>query len=198
MTEHQNPLIERYMQSFEAALRRYDLSEEKEIAADLRSHIDEALAYGKPLDDVLQALGPADALARAYAVELKLNPRESSGKAVGRVLSVIGILAASGVVSFIVVSGLGSIAVGLFGSGFGMLIIGVIEAMGIHLPGVQLAGVDPLFVVALGPVIMLIGLAAGWALWLYVRALIGMLQKALPRAWGEKTQTGCFTRTSPR
>ncbi len=74
MTEHQNPLIERYMQNFEGALRRYDLSEEKEIATDLRSHIDEALAYGKPLDDVLQALGPADVLARAYAVELKLIP----------------------------------------------------------------------------------------------------------------------------
>jgi hypothetical protein len=30
---------------------------------------------------------------------------------------------------------------------------------------------------------MLIGVAAGWALWLYVRALIGMLQRTLPRAW---------------
>jgi uncharacterized membrane protein len=183
MSEH-NPLIERYMSSFEAALQKYDLREWKEIATDVRSHIAEALEYGKPLDDVLEALGPADVLARAYAVELKLNPRAGPSQALGRVLSVIGILAASGVVSFIVVAGLGSIAVGLFGSGFGMLIIGIIEAMGIHLPGVQLAGLNPLFVVALSPVIMFVGLAAGWALWLYVRALINMLHKALPRAWG--------------
>ena len=95
----------------------------------------------------------------------------------------IGILAASGAVSFIVVSALGSIAIGLFGSGLGVLVIGLIEALGVHLPGVQLAGLSPLLVAALGPVLMLVGLLAGWGLWLYVRALIGMLQRALPRAW---------------
>jgi uncharacterized membrane protein len=181
MTEH-NPLIERYVSRFEDALQQYKLPEWREIAADLRSHIAEALDYGKPVDEVLQALGPADVLARAYAVELKLNPR--TGGAIGRIFSVIAILAASGAVSFIVVSGLGSIAIGLFGSGLGMLIIGAIEATGVHLPGVQLAGAPPLLIAALGPVIMLIGLAAAWGLWLYVRALIDMLRKALPRAWG--------------
>src|SRR5688572_29011515 len=70
----QNPVIERYMASFEAALQRHDLPEWKEIGADLRSHIAEAQGYGKPLDEVLAALGPADTLARAYAVELKINP----------------------------------------------------------------------------------------------------------------------------
>lgn len=180
----QNPVIGRYMASFESSLAQYDLPEWREIAFDLRNHIAEALEYGKPLDEVLQGLGAADVLARAYAVELKINPRpDNRGRAIGRVLSVLGILSASGVVSFIVVSGLGTIAVGLFGSGFGMLIIGAVEAMGIHLPGVQLAGIHPLFIVALGPVIMLVGLVAGCGIWLYVRALINMLRKALPRAW---------------
>jgi len=177
-----NPVIERYMASFETALQRHDLPEWKEIGADLRSHIAEALGYGKPLDEVLAALGPTDTLARAYAVELKINP-DRRRSAIGGYLSVIGILAASGVVSFIVVSALGSIAVGLFGSGVAVLVIGALEATGVHLPGVQLAGVHPLLVVALAPVLMLIGLIAGWALWLYVRTLIGMLQRALPRAW---------------
>ena len=131
---------------------------------------------------MLAALGPADTLARAYAVELKINP-DRRRSAIGGYLSVIGILAASGAVSFIVVSALGSIAVGLFGSGLGVLIIGVIEATGVHLPGVQLAGLNPLFVAALGPILMLVGLLAGWGLWLYLRALIGMLQRTLPRAW---------------
>lgn len=183
----QNPLIERYMQSFESALRRYDLSEEKEIAADLRSHIDEALAYGKPLDDVLQAIGPADVLARAYAVELKLNPRESSGKAVARILSVITILPATGLLSFIVVAGLGSLALGFLASAFAMIVIGAIEAIGVHLPHVQLAGVHPLLVVGMGLVTMLIGLVTGWALWLYVRAMVGMLRRLLARVRGEKS-----------
>jgi hypothetical protein len=179
-----NPLIERYMKSFEDALQQHELPEWKEIAADLRSHIAEAQGYGKPLDEVLLALGPAETLARAYAVELKLNPRaERRGSVIGGYLSVIGILAASGAVSFIVVSALGVITMGLFSSGLGILVIGLIEAVGVHLPGVQLAGIHPLVVAALGPVLMLIALLAGWALWLYLRALIAMLQRALPRAW---------------
>jgi hypothetical protein len=177
-----NPVIERYMTSFEAALQRHDLPEWREIGADLRSHIAEAQGYGKPLDQVMEALGPAETLARAYAVELKINP-DRRRSVVGGYLSVIGILAASGAVSFIAVTALGSIAIGLFGSGLGVLVIGLMEALGVHLPGVQLAGLNPLLVAALGPVLMLVGLLAGWALWLYVRALIGMLQRTLPRAW---------------
>ncbi len=180
----QNPAIGLYMASFESSLQQYGLLEWREIAFDLRSHIAEALDYGKPLDAVLEGLGAADVLARAYAIELKMNPRpDRRGRLIGRILSVLGIISASGIVSFIVVTGLGSIAVGLFGSGLGMLIIGAIEAMGIHLPGVQLAGIHPLFIVVLGPVVMLVGLVAGGGVWLYVRALINALRRALPRAW---------------
>jgi uncharacterized membrane protein len=179
-----NPVIERYMSRFEESLQNYGLREWKEIGADLRSHIAEALEYGKPLDEVVQALGPADVLARAYAVELKMNqPADTRGKAIGRFLSVIGILAASGAISFIVVTALGSITVALVGSGLGLIVIGAIEAIGVHLPGVQLAGIHPLIVVALGPIVMLVGLVAGWGLWLYLRALINVLRRALPRAW---------------
>jgi uncharacterized membrane protein len=179
-----NPVIERYMTSFEDNLQNYRLREWKDIAADLRSHIAEALEYGKPLDEVLQSLGPADVLARAYAVELKMNqPADTRGKAIGRFLSVIGILAASGAVSFIVVAALGSITMGLVGSGLALIVIGAIEAVGVHLPNVQLAGVHPLIVVALGPIVMFVGLLAAWGLWLYIRALINVLRRALPRAW---------------
>jgi uncharacterized membrane protein len=179
-----NPVIERYMTRFEDSLQNYGLREWKDIAVDLRSHIAEASEYGKPLDEVLHSLGPADVLARAYAVELKMNqPGGTRGNAIARLLSVVGILAASGVISFIVVTGLGSIAIGLFGSGLGLLVIGVIEALGVHLPNVQLGGLHPLIVAALGPIFMLVGLAAAWGLWLYVRALINVLRRALPRAW---------------
>lgn len=185
MSEQSLP-IERYMSAFQAALQRYGVAEWQDIGADLRSHIAEALQFGKALDEVLRALGPADVLARAYAVELKMNrPANTTMNVINRVLGVLGILAASGIVSFIVVTGLGSIAVGLFGSGVGILTIGLIEAMGIHLPGVQLAGLPPLLVAAIGPVFMLVGAAAGWLLWLYVRALIGMLRRTLPRAWSK-------------
>lgn len=180
----QNPVIERYMGNFQAGLQAYGLREWKEIAADLRNHIAEALEYGKPLDEVLKALGPADVLARAYAVELKMNERaDTRSKIIGRVLGVIGIIAASSVVSFIVVSALGSIAMVLVPSGLLVLVIGFVELLGVHFPGVQLAGLHPLIVVALGPLFMFVGVVAGWLLWLYLRALINMLRRSLPRAW---------------
>jgi uncharacterized membrane protein len=172
------------MGAFQAGLQAYGLREWKEIGADLRSHIAEALEYGKPLDEVLKALGPADVLARAYAVELKMNePADTRGKIIGRVLGVIGIIAASSFVSFIVVTALGSIAMVLVPSVLLVLLIGYVELWGVHIPGVQLAGLHPLIVMALGPIFMVVGLLAGWLLWLYVRALINMLRRALPRSW---------------
>lgn len=178
-----NPVIERYISAFDAALQQYDLPERREIVSDVRSHIDEALQYGKPLDEVLQSLGPAEALARAYAVELKMNPKTNgAGQAIGRFFGVLGILSFSGLVSFIVVTTLGSIAISFFGSGLIVLVIGLIEATGVHLPYVQMAGIHPLLVAALGPVMMLVGYAAGWGVWRYMRAVASMLRKTLPRA----------------
>lgn len=180
-----NPAIERYMTRFEAALQRFDLPEWREIGADLRSHIAEALDFGKPLDEVLQALGPADVLARAYAVELQLNPRENRGR-IAQIVGVLGILAASGIATFIVVTALGSIAVAFVGSGMTLIAIGGLEAAGVHLPNVQLAGLHPLAVVAMGPVFLAIGFGAGWALWAYARALTRMLRNTLPKSWSSR------------
>ena len=70
-----HPVIDRYLGSFAAAFDEFEASDRDEIVQELRNHIMEARASGTNLDSVLEALGPADALARAYAVELALNPR---------------------------------------------------------------------------------------------------------------------------
>src|SRR5262245_57632785 len=119
------------MAHFTAALDRHNVPERQEIAADVRSHIDEALAYDQPLDDVLKALGPADALARAYAVELLMHPPpDRRVRAVGRFFSLVGLLAAGSIVTLIVVGTLGSIGVGFIGSGLAAIVIGAFEAAG--------------------------------------------------------------------
>jgi uncharacterized membrane protein len=181
MTEH-NPLIERYMSRFEDALQQYKLPEWREIAADLRSHIAEALAYGKPIDDVLNALGGADVMARAYAVELAINPPRTKPNWIIVALKVGAIVAATGMMSFLVVVGLGSVAMGFTASGLALIVICLIEAMGTHLPGVQMAGMHPLVVMLFGPPMLLLGIGAGWALWLYMRFIVRALRKAIPRA----------------
>jgi len=175
-------LAEQYMSRFEASLSRYDLPDRAGIAADLQSHIDEALQYGRPLDEVLRALGPADMLARAYAVELLINPPpERSRNAVMRLLGLIGILAAGSIASLIVVGMLGSIGVGFTVSGIAIILIALLESLGVHLPGVQTAGIHPMVIMLLGAVITAVGAVAAWGLWRYLRFVARAIAKALPR-----------------
>ena len=69
-----HPVVERYLACFETSINEFDFPEREEITHEIRNHIAEAHAAGEELDAVLQTLGPADVLARAYAVELALNP----------------------------------------------------------------------------------------------------------------------------
>ena len=70
-----HPVVERYLTRFDAAISEFEFEEREEVTHEIRSHIAEAQAAGRALDAVLQTLGPADVLARAYAVELALNPQ---------------------------------------------------------------------------------------------------------------------------
>jgi hypothetical protein len=70
----QHPVVDRYLTRFEASINEFDFPEREEITQEIRNHIAEAQAAGTALDSVLQTLGPADVLARAYAVELALHP----------------------------------------------------------------------------------------------------------------------------
>ena len=71
----QHPVVDRYLTRFEASINEFDFPEREEITQEIRNHIAEAQAAGTALDSVLQTLGPADVLARAYAVELALHPQ---------------------------------------------------------------------------------------------------------------------------
>jgi hypothetical protein len=85
-----HPVVERYLTRFEASITEFDCPEQEEITHEIRSHIAEARAAGRALDAVLQTLGPADVLARAYAVELALNPQgKRRGRTPGRVLEAV-------------------------------------------------------------------------------------------------------------
>lgn len=179
----EHPVLQRYMETFAASLKSFDCADSAEIERDLRGHIAEAQSMGKPLDAVLQSIGSADALARAYAVELELNPRGARfRRTIGGILRVVGILTAASVVSLLVVGALGSIAVGLTGSGLVLIVIGALEAAGVHLPEVQLAGLSPWVVIAMGPAFAAIGVGAFAGLWMYMRALAQVLRRSLPRA----------------
>ena len=169
----EHPVVARYMAQFEQSLREFDYPERQEAVHEIRNHVAEACAAGKQLDGVLTALGSADLLARAYAAELLLNRRTSR-----RMQSVVGSLKLAGLVAvvsfatFVVVGLLGTAGIGFVASGAAMIVIGVLEQAGIHLPGVQMSGVAPVWAIAFGLLVFAIGIFALVGLRAYVRFII--------------------------
>ena len=176
-----HPVVELYMKTFEDALRAFDCGQGSEIARDLRGHIAEAQAMGKPVDEVLASIGPAEKLARAYAVELELNPRgEKLKRNLGAILRVAGILTAASFVTFVVVMVLGVIAVSFVPTGIAVIVFSGVELSGYDVPFLRLGPLHPLGGIAAGVIVTLLGLLAGWGLKRYLRALINTLRSALP------------------
>ena len=179
MEEH--PLVERYLSAFEAALLAFNVPETKEVVVEIRSHIAEALAEGKSLTSVLAALGPAEDLARGYAVELTLNPRSDRRPSfLLRTLRLMGILVVGSIVTFIVVSLLGTIGIGFTLSGILIVVIAGFEAIGIHFPFVQTGGLPPSAFFLLGTGIFVVGAGALYALRHYLRFLARAARGVLP------------------
>ena len=182
MSEH--PAIRAYMARLEPALRRLGVADAHDIARDVRSHIDEAVGYGKSVDAVIDALGPPETLARAYAAELLIDGTRTRGGGVGRFLQLAGLIGAGGILTFVVVVTLGSLGLSFGLSGVLLLAIGTIEAAGIHLPHVEMAGLPPLLVAALGPVFLALAWAAFAGLGRYTRFIAGVWRATLPRHAG--------------
>ncbi len=169
-----------YLAAFEREARGFGLSEAQDIASDVQSHINAAVEYGKPLEEVLASLGTPKTLARAYAVELLMGrPKETSN--LGRFAQLLALVAFGGILTLIVVTSLGSIGLSFVLSGILLFVVGLLEAAGVHLPHVQTGGMSPWLVAALGPVMFAVGWGALLLLWSYVRFAGRQLVRALPR-----------------
>jgi uncharacterized membrane protein len=172
MTE-EHPVVARYVAQFEQSLRGFDYPEQREAVHEIRNHIAEACAAGKQLDGVLTSLGSADLLARAYAAELLLNRRTSRHmQSVLGFLKLAGLVAVVSVATFVVVAMLGTTGIGFVASGAAIIVIGVLEQAGIHLPGVQMSGVAPAWAITLGLLVFAIGILALLGLRAYVRFIM--------------------------
>lgn len=169
--------IDAYLSAFEAEARKLGLRDARDIANDVRSHIDEAVQYGKPLDAVLQSLGTPKALARAYAVELLMDapPREAS---FAKFAQLAALVAFGGIITLVVVTALGATGVSLALSGLMLFSIGVLEALSIHLPHVEMGFFAPWHIILLGPLFV----AVGWGLLLLLRAYVRFVGRQLMRA----------------
>jgi uncharacterized membrane protein len=179
MQEH--PVVARYMATLGTAIKGIDAGERVAIEQEIRSHIAEATAAGRSLDEVLTTLGPADALARAYSVELLMNPRDRRLESVAAFLKLAATVVVASFATLIVVTILGSIGLSFTASGIVVFAIGLLEASDIHLPGVQLSGIPPEWVAVLGAPIFAIGVTAFILMMKYIRFVGRAMRKTLPR-----------------
>lgn len=180
----EHPLVERYLSRLQHGLGSMPSADREEVVRDIRSHIAEATAAGATLDSVLTTLGPAETLARAYAVELLLNPAPGRPPVSGmqRFFALAGILALTSIPTLVVVVTLGAVGVSFAVSGVAVLVAGIADATGIGLPFIQgdATQVHPALAIAFGPVLSALGAAALWGLSRYLRWLARTVSQALP------------------
>ena len=175
----QHPVIERYVARLETAIGGLDPADRREVLQEIRNHIAEATAAGKSLDAVLESLGPADALGRAYAVELLLHPqKDRPRRAAERWFSVVSLVVVLSIPTLVAVSTLASVGISFVAGGLLAFVIGVLEGIGIF-PWPDLSDVPPVVAIFLGPAMVIVGAVALVALRFYVRFVVRAIQTAL-------------------
>jgi uncharacterized membrane protein len=183
-TAPEHPLVERYLSRLQQGLTSMPPTDREEVVRDIRSHIAEAVAAGSTLDSVLTTLGPAEALARAYAVELVLNPAPGrpAMSPPERFFALAGILVLTSIPTLVVVVTLGAVGISFIASGFAVFAAGIVDAAGISLPFVDgpLTDVHPAIAIAIGPVLFVLGVVSLWGLSKYLRWMARTVRKALP------------------
>jgi uncharacterized membrane protein len=176
-----HPVVERYLSRLETAIRGLDPADRREVLQEIRNHIAEATAAGRPLDAVLESLGPADALGRAYALELLLHPPHDRGRtAAQRWLNVVGLLVFFSIPTLVVVSTLGSIGISFVAAGVFAFAIGVLDATGFFPWLHQRSNLPPALAILLAPAMVIVGLMSLAALRFYIRFVARAVRAALP------------------
>jgi uncharacterized membrane protein len=176
-----HPVVDRYLARLNEHLSTLPASDREEILHDIRSHLAEATAEGRSVESTLETLGPAEALGRAYSVELMLNPRRPVGSRAAYRLKVAGLIAAGSVPTLVVVILLGGVGGAFMLAGLVAALAGVIDAFG-ELPWwIQTSGMAPITVVALGAVMMAVGLMGLVTLRRFMRFIAATWRATLPK-----------------
>ena len=180
MTE-QNPVVERYLARLSDNLSELGPDERQGVMQDIRSHLAEAVAVGTSLDMALASLGPADALARAYAVELLLNPRKGTRWPSNRFLKLAGLVIVGSLPALVIVTALGPVGVAFIAAGLVSITAGILDAFGILPSFIQTSGVAPFWLMLLGMAMTAIGVLALIALRRFVQFVAYTVRAALPK-----------------
>jgi hypothetical protein len=97
--------------------------ERDDLVMEIRSHIADAIAAGSSTADVLERLGPADRLAKAYRAELVLQ-RGGSNWLV-RVLAATGLVITTSIPSMIIIPLLAGLGLGFVAGGVAAVVVAI-------------------------------------------------------------------------
>lgn len=180
MTE-KHPVVERYLDQLTLHLGGLASGDRDDVLKDIRSHVAEAVAAGSSVEAALQSLGPAGELARAYSVELLINPRQRPARTSGasRYLKVVGLVAILSIPTLVIVVTLFAVGVAFSVSGLAVFIAGIVDATGSLPPWIRM-DVPPIFAILLGPVLTAAGVLALIGLGFYIRFLTRAVRAVLP------------------
>jgi uncharacterized membrane protein len=176
-----HPVIERYLTRLNESLLTLPPADRQEILHDIRGHLVEATAGARSLESTLEALGPADALGRAYTVELMLNPRRPMSSRAAYRLKVAGLIAAGSLPTLFVVLLLGGVGGTLVLGGFVAAVAGVVDAFGELPPWIETSGMAPAILLSIGVAMVLVGLMGILMLRRFVRFVATMWRATLPK-----------------
>jgi uncharacterized membrane protein len=173
---HDDPLATRYLANLRHALDRVPQDERSEVVREIESHIAEARARGASTADVLEHLGPADKLARAYRAELLLT----SGRAnwFARLFGLAGLLLTASIPSMIIIPLLGGLGLGFVAGGVAAIVASVLPFADISIQGLP-EGPARLVAALIGAGLSALGMGALYGLWLYVRLLVTAFRRVM-------------------
>lgn len=169
-----------YLLKFGAALRRMKVAGAREIVVDVKGHIAEAMETGRSLEQALTALGPPEALARAYAVELALSNPRARPAGLLSVARIALLLAGASVISAIVAPSLALLAFTFLATGLLSFVFAAIELLIVDLPFIQNSHFSPIEALAASIPIFAVGCLFAWLLWRYLRYLVRSLRRMIP------------------
>ncbi|MBX7186982.1 MAG: hypothetical protein K1Y01_17720 [Vicinamibacteria bacterium] len=179
MMNQEDPITRRYLANFEAGLAELTPSEREEVLRDIRSHISEAVNAGKPLDQVLGALGSSEVLARAYSIELLLSRPAAFKTPPNRLLRLVGLVVFGSIPTVVAVIVLGVVGLVFVLTGLILFVAGQ-AALADALPWWLTMDSDPRLALVVGPALSILGAAFLAALWVYARVAAGVVRRVLP------------------
>lgn len=176
-----HPVTERYLKAFEQHLRDLAPADRSEMVQEIRNHIAESVAAGKPVDDVLSTLGSAEELAKAYKVELLVNPkrRRNGHSRLSRFFKVLLVVALGSIPTIVIVAVTGAIGISFVLAGVAMFAAGLAEAAEVLPYWIDL-NVPPIVAIITGPVMGVIGFISLIFLVLYIRFLARAIRSLVP------------------